>query len=92
MGRHRFSPVKEVTLLFWLLMLSTGEKIPDSYTILFTDKSQSSSILQATRSEGFSLADYLVSCNCTTRDKIQMVMDVRACGSLQGNFSYSNFS
>lgn len=26
MGRHRFSPVKEVTLLLLLLMLSTGEK------------------------------------------------------------------
>lgn len=52
MGRHRFSPVKEVTLLFLLLMLSTGEKNPDSYTILFTNKSQSSPILLVTRSEG----------------------------------------
>lgn len=35
------------------------------------------------------MADDWVSYNCTMRDKIQMVMDLRACESLQGNFSYS---
>lgn len=51
MGRHTFFPVKEVALLLLLLMLSTEEKIPDSYTIFFSKKSQSSPILQVTRSE-----------------------------------------
>lgn len=52
MGRDRFSPVKRMTLLLLLVMPSTRELIPCSYTVLPTQGSRSSPGLQPKRSEG----------------------------------------
>lgn len=51
MGRDRFSPVKRMTLLLLLVMPSTRELIPCSYTVLPTQRSWSSPGLQPKRSE-----------------------------------------